>query len=264
MDSTELIRKLNDYANQSLGMGLGQRSPRQCQQGIFARYLVKYLQGLDLKDLDQRTANFIEKYLAKIAIDAYEEWHVAADPELLELRDDFEKYLRGPVPSIIELGVGDYMQQVLTAHAIVDMLRSVCGKDVAGIYEENASAQYTAVQQRFDTFLRRVYRRGLYDLIQKSRTKGMQGRFGSTELRAYAVAGRLMFTFARPVQHARESSISFLAEDDDPNAFNAGVQSIFADLTTALAMIDDVISQWPRDVKAQKKIFKASKSVMVG
>ncbi len=106
----------------------------------------------------------------------------------------------------------------------------------------------------------------------------MSGTFGKTDLRTFCTAGRTMFTFARRMPGKsgiylggelvktlpyQELSVSFVAEDNDPTALSAGLQSVHATLPEAMALIEDVIKAWPSEKRAQKKVFADSASVSI-
>ncbi|MEK7508239.1 MAG: hypothetical protein AAB568_00065 [Patescibacteria group bacterium] len=98
-------------------------------------------------------------------------------------------------------------------------------------------------------------------------------------MRTFISAGRVMFTFARRKKgktvyqgfHGeeiarlpyREDSVSFVGEDGDPLCLSAGIQSVHADLKTALDIIEDVIKHWPADAQKQAKLYKASSDVSI-
>jgi hypothetical protein len=122
------------------------------------------------------------------------------------------------------------------------------------------NAEFHLLQQRFDKFLRVVYKEGLFKIIKECQDRGMSGSFGNTELRTYVIAGRTMFTFARKNKEGEES-LSFVSDDTDPNGLSAGVQSVYTDLGGALGMIDDVINGWPSSPDKQKRMFTVDKEV---
>jgi len=117
--------------------------------------------------------------------------------------------------------------------------------------------------QAFIKFTDQVFSRGLFEVINACNRRGMSGNFGSTQLRSFVTAGRLMLTFARPGE-PQEQSVSFVCTDDDPLGLGAGAQSVYTDLPTALDMLAEVATHWPADRHAQSAAFTADDNINLG
>lgn len=163
------------------------------------------------------------------------------------------------VPNITSLGASPILDQVSAVQTNLGfMMKEVTGYDwIEESIDKYVKAEFYLVQQRFDKFLRVVYKRGMFKIIKESPERGMSGTFGSTELRTYVFAGRTMFTFVHK-NKGGEESLSFVSDDVDPNGLSAGIQSVYTDLAGALGMIDDIITNWPSDTTMQKRLFTAN------
>lgn len=89
-------------------------------------------------------------------------------------------------------------------------------------------------------FITRVYRCGLYDRIDACASRGMSGQFGTTMLRSYVIAGRVMLTFSRG-----DCQVTLLAALDDDDGTMMGLHTLRGTADEALAMLDEVIRLWP-------------------
>lgn len=99
---------------------------------------------------------------------------------------------------------------------------------------------YLALDVYFDRFLTNVYiGQGMYERIRSATKRGIGGIFGDTQLLAYDIAGRLMFTFRRDA-----GDVTYIVESEDKLALGAGMQSCSADLILALSIIEDVTKHY--------------------
>lgn len=251
-------------------------------QKAFALYLIDYLEALVIPSDEKYDFWHIEPYLPQILTDAFEHLRTGTDELATKYRAMYEKDAERPVPNILDLGVSNVLDRASTVQTTLQfMMKDVIGEEwVEHDIDSYCNAQSHVLQHTFDKFVRNVYRNGMYEAIDKCKERGMTGKFGRTELRTYVMAGRIMFTFARKRKgktvyygsdnkpfHTlpyREDSVSFVAEDGDPLALSAGIQSVEANFKTSLAMIEDVVRHWPSDKKAQESTYKASESVSIG
>ncbi|MFA4998869.1 MAG: hypothetical protein WC514_02510 [Candidatus Paceibacterota bacterium] len=250
-------------------------TPRSKGTLHFIRFFIDYLEKLDTSHYDKHDFVHIEHYLPEIVADVCERFRTSNDPETLSSRQAFQKELGREFPNITDLDQSNSLDQNSEAMEIAHVLAEVTGQQwVEKEIEVYLLAQQTVLQQTFDKFLRRVYRKGMFNLIDKCEERGMTGKFGETDVRTYVIAGRIMFTFARKIDkskgglfqegeqvYSNEDSVSFVGGDDDPLCLSAGIQSIHADLKTGMDMIEDVIKGWPEQEKEQKRVFKADKDV---
>jgi hypothetical protein len=227
----------------------------------FAQFFHWWLGKLTIPSDEKYDFYQIEHYLPQLAVDAWEAMRTGTDEVTLLYRQRYEQSTsRSPV-NLMELG-----ENILEQVSGITVLRYVLSAIVDGDWirdkvDAYCHAQSTALQGMFDKFLRLVYGQGLFEIIRDESERGMKGKFGSTELRTFVMAGRTMFTFARPKKKGTEVSISFVAGDDDNLGLEAGIQSVEANLPTAFNMIEDVIARWPKTQEERIAIFKGNSKV---
>ncbi len=224
---------------------------------------------------DGWVSNNCDETYAGHTILAIEELDLCIDLTTVQFRRRYEEETGHPVPNVTDLGASNILEQGAAVQTTLGfMLREVTGRtSVERDIDAYCNAQKYVLQQMFDKFLRLVYRRGLYEITNKSEKRGMIGVFGGTELCTCIMAGRIMFTFARRndnnkrymIKRGNElilnDSVSFIGEDGDPLCLSAGLQSVHADLSTALGLIEDVIRCWPQEAAAQRRVFCGSTNV---
>ncbi len=257
MHKKELIQALRKYIQNYGKDGRGWKG-----QLPFAYYLIYYLEDLTIPSDEEYDFWRIEDYLPQILVDAWDTFRTSTDERAVLCRENYQKELNHEVPNITELGASPILDQGHAVQTILGfMMRAVTENEwIEGAIDEYVNAELHLLQQRFDKFLRKVYKNGMFKIINECRKRGMSGTFGDTELRTYVIAGRTMFTFARK-QGDEEISFSFVSDDIDPNGLSAGIQSVYADLLNCLGMIDDVINNWPSVPVEQEQIFKTNEEV---
>jgi hypothetical protein len=270
MHKRELIEKLAAFS----AMTPSRESPKWKGQVCFAEFLIYYLNNLHIPSDERYDFWNIEPYLPQLMVDAFEQLRTGSDEQIIAFRKQYEEETGYEVPNIIDLGASDILHQGSTVQTTLGfMMRDVTGHAwVESQIDTYCNAQKHVLQQTFDKFLRLVYRRGLGDMIEKCPARGMTGEFNGTDLRAYVLAGRIMFTFAKRIDSAKndarpvcnEHSVSFVAEEGDPLGLSAGLQSVYADFRTALDMIEDVIKCWPQDEAEQRVMLKPDNKVNMG
>ncbi len=286
MHKQELINKLQLYANshspdeenyELLNRGKpGGKTPRWKGQRTFAEFFAEYLKTVKIPADEEYDFWRIEPHLPQLAVEAFEHLRTGTDVNAVEYRKMYEASTGHKVPNITDLGASNLLDQTSAVQTALGFtLKDVLDNDwIANQIHSYCNAQQIVLQQTFDKFLRLVYRRGLGEMADKCDLKGMSGKFGETVLRTCIVAGRIMFTFAKRIDTSKPShykegkdlivnewSVSFVGEDGDPLCLSAGIQSVACDFRTSLDMIEDVIQQWPKEPREQKKIFKADKKV---
>ncbi|MBI4992300.1 MAG: hypothetical protein HZB99_03710 [Candidatus Harrisonbacteria bacterium] len=262
-----------------LVVGLKRFTAQWKGQRAFANFLVHYLENLNIPNDEKYDFWSIESYLPELMVDAFEQLRTGTDDRAVYFRQAYELETGHEVPNITDLGASNLLDQGSAVQTTLGfMLKEITGQDwVEHQLNTYCNAQKYVLQQTFDKFLRLVYRRGLGEMADKCDKRGMSGKFGETQLRTFIMAGRIMFTFARCIDKSKdsyykkdgevycnESTVSFVGEDGDPLCLNAGIQSIYGDFRTALDMIEDVIRCWPKDLKEQKKLYKADAKVAIG
>lgn len=227
-------------------------------QTIFAAFFASWLNTLNIPADEEFDFYQLDPYLPQLAGDAWEAMRTGNDKFTTKVRKQYEEEVEHGMSNLFELG-GNIVDQVLSTKMVGYILSAVIEDEwIQTEVDSYFGAQRRAVEGAFDKFLRDVYRKGLFEIIDQSRSTGMTGQYGSTKLRTWTSAGRIMFTFARPKKQGIEVSVSFLAQDRDALALEAGLQSVEANLSTAMAMIADVIARWPKDAEQQKLVHKAS------
>ncbi|HLM83628.1 MAG TPA: hypothetical protein VK254_00230 [Candidatus Bathyarchaeia archaeon] len=221
----------------------------------FVKFFIDYLTLLVITHDEKYDHWHIDHYLPQIVADAYELLRTSEEEWVVMYRLNYEKLTEHEVPNLLEIGATDGIYRAIVAETLGWLFKEVVGHDhMKDVFDEYLNAQSNALMGTFDKFLRQVFRRGLYDLIEGKDARGMSGKFSETDLRTYVIAGRLAFTFAKK-QGEDEISVTFVAEDSDPNAYSAGIQSVYATLPECMVMIEDVIRLWPSDKVVQAQVF---------
>lgn len=195
-------------------------------------------------------------------VEAFELFRTSTEPRILAWR---QAYLairnEDEVPDLLSVEFGG-TSRWLFVDAVCREFAELVGDPAFELdLRSLLQAQDHLLQQTIARFSILVYRRGLYDRYAESTLRGMNGRFGQTELRAWASAGRIMLTFARPRAEGEiEHSVSFVGEDDKPLT-GFGLQSCHTDILTAVGMINDCIAAWPAGVDDQRQAFKGNEKV---
>lgn len=278
MHKNELVQRLHKFAT-NFNHGLGRNGPvRWKGQLAFARFLAHYLNKLSIPHDEKYDFWRIEEHLPQLLAEAFEELRTGTGPDTAKFRKDYELETEHHVPNILDIGETDMLHRGSAVQTtLCFMLREVMEKDwVEHIIDKYCNAQVVVLQQFFDKFLLKVYRRGMGEMIDAGSNRGMSGLFGTTHLRTYVLAGRVMFTFARKIDESKSSlyeqdghfysnehSVSFVGEEGDPLCLSAGIQSVHADFRTCLDMIEDVIKAWPADVQQQRNVWQDAKEVSV-
>lgn len=252
MKKLELIQKLQQRL-------LGKTNMRGDK--AFLNFFIDYLQRLEIDHEKRFDFWRIDAHLPQIIADAFEEFRTSAEEWVIVHRRAYEVNTEHHVPDLTN--VGDGIDRALVVQSLQYLFKEALGNDwIAPQLDAYLNAESYVLQKSFDKFLRHVYRKGLYELITHDTKRGMDGQFGKTQLRTFVTAGRIMFTFARPGKKD-EISVSFVAEDGDPDGYSAGTQSVFATLSEAIAMIEDVIANWPSDQSEQAAVFNANEAVTI-
>lgn len=253
MKKQELINRLGDYSYSGNSNRKGEKT--------FVSFLIGYLGGLCIPGDEKYVFYDIVPHIPQILTDAHHEFRTSTEHWVSQLREQYVQEIGRNVANLTDVGVDNDLYRFSEVLMISSLAKKVLGKEDQGDYVEqdvlaHSNAQANLLQQVFDNFLRKVYRKGMFEMINSSKICGIGGVFGQTELRTFVTAGRIMFTFARGVEGSEEEiSISFVAEDGDPNGYSAGLQSIHAGLVDSFTMINDVTDNWPEDEEKQKEVF---------
>lgn len=224
----------------------------------FLPFFAEYLDSMDIPADKKYDFWQIDEYLPGIIVAAFETLRMSTDQYVVAYK---EITLSHEVPNLLDVGIGYGLDQVVAISSIASEIAEITDRPhLRDKIEGYCMAQRTVLQQTFDKFSRRVYQKGLYTLVDKHGGQGMGGKFGRTELRSNAMAGRILFTFARPYGKG-EIDVTFIGEEGDPLLLSAGNQSCHATLRQSLDMMDEVIEKWPLDKKLQQKAFRLNKHI---
>ena len=272
MKKAELVATITQFAEH--------RDIRWKGQKTLMRFFAGWLDRLEVAQDAKYDFWQIDSYVPQLIVDALDDLRNGTDEFCAGFRTTYVAETGHDVPDVTDLGASDLLDQTMLVQTVGFSLRDGMGLDhIERSFDAYANAQRYVLQHTFDKFVRLVYRQGLCELIDASRHRGMSGRFGKTDLRSFVMAGRVMLTFARrrrgvtTVSDATgaerlrlpyvETSVSFVAEQDDKNGLSAGIQSTQATLIEAMTMIDDVINHWPTSKMERSKIYRHSKDVCI-
>lgn len=254
MRKDEFIKKLRRWLTDGDCGWKGQRP--------FVEYLVEYLTRLDLSHYERYEFQQLNHHIPQIMLDAFEMLRTETEDWVVLHRKSYENETGHPVPNITDIGASNSCDQssavqVTLGFMLKDALSDNFIEQQVAAY---CNAQSQVIQQYFDRFLREVYRKGLFEIIEISTVKGMCGKFGNTELRSFSMAGRLMFTFARK-EGDEETYASFIVEDGDPTGYSGGQGSRSTNFIQTLELLTDVTLNWPNSPDEQRKLYKDNKKV---
>lgn len=268
MHKRQLVASLQNYLARDRIEWRGQRA--------FARFLIHYLENLSIPSDEKYDFWEIDPYLPELLVDAFEKLRTGTDESAVKFRKEYEEETEHEVPNITDLGASNILHQSSAIQTTLGfMLKEVMEDEwIPSHIDAYCKAQQYVIQQTFDKFTRLVYRKGLGEMVDKAKDRGMSGKFGRTELRTFVLAGRIMFTFARRINkkkkvvyrqdgetYLNEWMVSFVGEESDPLLLSAGIQSVYCNFRTALNLMEDVIRHWPKDPKEQKRLFKPDRKV---
>jgi len=151
------------------------------------------------------------------------------------------------IPDLVEVHVGGLHRLLL-----VDQLARLCAVLSGELWiqpklEAYFHAQQLCIDQAWKRFVRVGYRQ-LMPRIKKESHRGNKGKFGSTTLMTYCMAGRCMFTFLRggsyQVHEAEGSTMTYVADDSDMWGVRSGPNTTATPYTECVAMINEVSDNW--------------------
>lgn len=251
MKKKDLIEALKKYIAVSDKQWLGQK--------IFAEFLCYYLEQLSIPADERYDFWKLDTHLPQILVDAFEELRIGECESIINFRKKYEEDTGFQVPEILNINTsGNPLHRVNAIQTMLCFLmRDVTGNDyIVSQIKEYCFAQDNLLQSTFDKFLRLVYRKGMFDLIDKCTVKGMHGTIGTVEILTFSMCGRTQIQF----NHVdKEQYVSFIAEEDDSQAYSAGINSVGTDVHTGCALIEEVIKNWPLDTKLQQQVFVPGK-----
>lgn len=272
MQKSELIAKLRRVRRD------------QCRtRGLYPliQFIVWFFENPNVPEFEHTGIyHFLPMYIAR-AVDLF---RASNDPKAVEYRAEYNKEMERDteIPSLTEIEFGGINRALLNQTLSMSLAKFLEGENSAWLEKTLGGyfmAQDTVVVQMIHRFDAEVYQGGLFEVIQNCTASGMSGTFGQTSLRSMVTAGRVMFTLARRIDGEtvyrdhegkeierlpyREVSVSFVGQDGKEYKYEArfGIQSMHTDLATTLSLFSDVFTNWPKDKKDQKKVYKADKDV---
>jgi len=258
MNKNELARSLKRFGQEQRGRHRG--------QNVLALFLADFFQRLVIAADEKYDFWTIEDRIAQLLVGAIEEFRTSDDPSVAEMRATYEGQVGHPMPDLMDV-TGNGLDQALTVQSLGFLFEEVTGEGwVSKGIDQVFNAQRYYLQQQVLVFVAKVFTKGLSGFIHEGQDRGMSGKFGQTTLRTYWLAGRLMMTLARPSddESQDERSLTLICEDDDPLALGIGIQSVYTDLNTALAMIDEVINVWPSNLEDAWMMMAPDDKVGIG
>lgn len=252
MKKKDLISKLQGYIAIGEFKWKGQRS--------FAAFLLDYLHKLSIPADEKYDFWALDHYLPQLLVDAFEELRIGTSEYVLHHRKKYERDTEHPVPDILNINGGNiYHRQSAIQTTLGFLMKDLTGDShICSAIDAYCYAQDYMLQATFDKFLRHVYRKGMFDLIDKCELKGMNGKFGSVDVLTFSMCARTQIQF----DHSDgKQSVSFMMEEDDPLAYSAGIQSVHTDVHTGCFMIEEVIKNWPAEIDLQQQRFTANGKV---
>lgn len=242
MNRDELLKRLREFAKNNEKTELFHQSFR-------AQILADFLTS---SDLPTRPRDNALDYLAPIIALCVEE-----DAKLPQHKQKLFTFTDDRVSSLTELLAfgSEEMSRERTIEYFTKVLELATEMKGLGIQLRSYwDAQYNVMWQMVNNFKKNVYHKGLYALIDKMPKR--QGQFGKTELRTGASWEGINVVFSRGKKQ-NQRSIYFHGEEGhrDHLALGPGPE---APLSTAIEMVNDVISRWPQEPEKQAEIMKPS------
>ena len=255
MKKSDLMQKLRNRITQGNFKWKGQEA--------FAIFLLEYLQNLSISSDEQYSFWQLDQFLPQLLVDAFESLRIGTDEYIVKHRKAYEEETGHCVPEILNVNISGpdvYHRQSAIQTTLGFLMADLMddNKYITGRIMAYCHAQDTLLQIVFDKFLRNVYRVGMFDLIEASNFKGMNGRFGSVTVLTFSMCGRTQIQFNH---EDGKRFVSFMMEEGDNLAYSAGLQSICADVHVGCAIMEEVINNWPKEEKIQRQMFVPNENV---
>lgn len=234
MKKAELVEELGNFIRHNGGIMKGET--------IFASVLMTYVSRLEIPSDVEYTFTTVEQKIPQMVIGAIHLFENSDEPWVVKARSQYVDEVGRPFedPTRIDCSLEAILNVAIIKRIVDKVVSDFTGTQV----ETLLNAERELVRLHFYKFLNQVYSLGgLKEIVASNTARGMSGEFGSTTLRCFSTAGRLMFTFAR-TNGPREDSVSFVTDDSDPNGFGGGLQSCYAPARVAIEMLTEVISNW--------------------
>lgn len=237
MNKDELIAKLREFAKKH------ERSLEYRYESFLARVLADFLVTSDLPTSPHDNAL---EYLAPVI--AQEVENDARLPQSKQKLGSFTNYNLSSLTALLSSSTEE-ITRLETIRSLTKLLEKVT--EIPGLAEYLKSywdAQYNVLWQLADRFNKNVWQKGLYGLVDKHSKRA--GKFSQTELRTGNFCGRISVIFDRG-----QGRIFFSGEEGSPSKLGLG-PGPEAPLSTAIEMVEEVVSLWPSDPEKQEKKLK--------
>lgn len=161
------------------------------------------------------------------------------------------------LPALINVscGYGDRSSLVRdVGYIIADAIKA---EDFRKEWKMRCEAEDEVVLQAIDLFLRKVYRPGLFDLLEAKKPRGGEWNFGSTTLQIGILSGRITISFERPdpfSENGGKEGVVFIGSAHKLYA-RFGIHAFHTTLPRALDMINEVVDSCPTEVKLLMKLL---------
>lgn len=163
-------------------------------------------------------------------------------PEWEPLRKAYTSEVGYDIPDMVACHIGG-LHRILVVmklcHLMTVLTREVWLKEHLASY---FGAQQACIDQAWHRFVRTGYRQ-LMPVSTASSDRGFSGKFGTTTLMTYEMAGRTMFTFQRGRGGDRRT-VSFVADSSDMGGQRSGGNVSAEPYDECVSMIDEVTDRW--------------------
>ena len=182
-------------------------------------------------------------YLPGVVVEAYAA--LSTEPRWEEARRAYRDLTGRDIPDLVDAHAGG-IHRALVAHDVCRLLPLLTREEwLRGALESTLGAQMQVVDHAWRRFVRRAYRE-LMPRIRDEAHRGNSGRFGSTTLLTYDIAGRVMFTFRRGT-----GDVTYVADAGDMYGWRSGPNTLGAPYAECVSMIEEVVERWDLGVMRQ-------------
>jgi len=201
--------------------------------------LAKYLEAVpgDVEGINWYTD------LADHLVDAFEEFRTLEKWE--GLRREYAFATEGnEIPDLVNCHI-DPIRRSLVANSMTHLVTVLAGETwLQSKLEAVFHAQQECIDLAWRRFVRVCYRE-MMPRIAKERHRGNRGKFGSTVLLTYDIAGRTVFTFRRG--EGDGPSVSYVADSSDMWGVRSGGNFATTPYRECISMIEEVTDNWSLD-----------------
>lgn len=267
--TSELARALAEYARHGEERFVADRI---IADG-YSHWLTSALEKGEVLVHETSSGSWVGQFLPEYVDRGWEFLRLSRDPFAARFRERYEKQ-RGEV--MVDLTDPRHLiHQTLSATQVAELFGRILGEENCGkLVEQGIKSSLLAgnalIGQKLERFARDAYR-GIFPTLRAS-GGGLSATFGAVDLRAFVTAGRALLTFARfGAERGGErvnqdlESVSCVASDTDPTGLRMGLQSVYATVPQAIALIEHVsgaIMQTPEGERPS--LLKPAKDVCVG